>query len=78
MSENDFDIFNEVFDEDWQRQLLKHSKQVFPYEYVSSIEKLQETQLPPYEQWYSTLREENVARSDYEQALHIFQKFGCT
>jgi hypothetical protein len=78
LSENDFDIFNEVFDEDWQRQLLKNSKQVFPYEYVSSIEKLQETQLPPYEQWYSTLREENVSRSDYEQALHIFQKFGCT
>ena len=34
-------------------------KGVYPYDYVSSIEKLSETQLPPKEEFYSKLNDED-------------------
>ena len=39
--------------------LLKQ-KGVYPYEYIDSLEKLNETQLPPIEAFYSTLKQETI------------------
>ena len=41
-------------------------KGVFPYDYVSSIEKLAETQLPPKEEFYSKLNDEDIKDDDYQ------------
>ncbi|CAB0039580.1 unnamed protein product [Trichogramma brassicae] len=51
-----------VFGQDYdsaQIDLLT-KKGVFPYEYISSLEKLQETALPPPEQFYSSLTDSDI------------------
>ena len=39
-------------------------KGVYPYDYVSSLEKLSETQLPPKEEFYSKLNDEDITDDD--------------
>ncbi|CAB0043769.1 unnamed protein product [Trichogramma brassicae] len=46
-------VFGQDYDDAQIKLLTK--KGVFPYEYISSLEKLQETALPPPEQFYSSL-----------------------
>ena len=40
--------------------VFDQGKSFFPYEYVDCVEKLEETALPPYEAFYSTLKKANV------------------
>ncbi|XP_011630932.1 uncharacterized protein LOC105423012 [Pogonomyrmex barbatus] len=48
-------------------------KGVFPYEYVDSVDKLLEIELPPIEAFYSSLTGETV--SDYEHARRVWKRF---
>ena len=52
-------------------------KGVFPYDYVSSLKKLDEKQLPPKEEFYSKLNDEYISDEDYQHALNVFYKFNC-
>ena len=52
-------------------------KGVYPYDYVSSIETLTETQLPPKEEFYSKLNDEDIADADYQHALNVWNTFKC-
>ena len=52
-------------------------KGVYPYDYVSSIEKLTETQLPPKEEFYSKLNDEVITDDDYQHALNVWNTFQC-
>lgn len=47
-------------------------KQYLPYEYYDSWEKLDETELPPIESFYSSLKNENIAPQDYVHACNVF------
>jgi hypothetical protein len=75
---DDFSKFREtrrVFD---QGDLaLVTRKGVYPYEYTDSWEKLEETSLPPKEEFYSTLHEEHISNKDYEHATKVWDHFGC-
>ena len=52
-------------------------KGVYPYDYVSSLEKLSETQLPPKEEFYSKLNDEDITDDDYQHAIHVWNTFEC-
>ena len=52
-------------------------KGVYPYDYVSSLEKLSETQLPPKEEFYSHLNDEEITDEDYQHAIKVWNTFGC-
>ena len=54
--------------------LPSDSKSYFPYEYIDSYDKLQETELPPYESFYSKLKQENVLDAEYQH--YIVHKLG--
>lgn len=50
-------------------------KGVFPYDYVSSYEILQETFLPSQDKFYSLLNEKAISDSDYTHAENIWRSF---
>ncbi len=52
-------------------------KGVYPYDYISSLDKLSETCLPPKEAFYSKLYDEDISDEDYQHALKVWKTFGC-
>ena len=52
-------------------------KGVYPYDYVSSLEKLSDTQLPPKEEFYSKLNDEDITDDDYQHATNVWNTFKC-
>ena len=52
-------------------------KGVFPYDYMNGWDKLKETRLPPREEFFSILKQEECSPEDYEHAQNIWKKFGC-
>ncbi|XP_024893432.1 uncharacterized protein LOC112468467 [Temnothorax curvispinosus] len=64
--------FSTLSDNDFK---LLTRKGVFPYEYVDSVEKLEDTFLPPRDSFYSSLTGETVSESDYAHAANVWQRF---
>ena len=52
-------------------------KGVYPYDYVSSLSKFDETQLPPQKEFYSKLNDENISDEEYQHALNVWDTFNC-
>ena len=59
-----------------QRKLIV-KKGVYPYEYMSSFDKFNETKLPPIGAFYSKLEEESISIESYEHALKVWDAFNC-
>ena len=59
-----------------QLTLIKQ-KGIYPYEYITSLEILNETQLPPIEAFYSTLKGKSITEDEYEHAQNVWNAFGC-
>ena len=59
-----------------QLELLKR-KGVYPYDYVDSLDRLAELQLPPKETFYSKLNDEYILDEDYEHAQKVWEAFDC-
>jgi hypothetical protein len=52
-------------------------KGVFPYQWIDSLEKLNETCIPPKEKLFSTLTGKGITEKEYARALAVFDKFEC-
>jgi hypothetical protein len=55
--------------------LLLTKKGIFPYDYIDSFERLEETVLPCKEAFYSELTEEPISDSDYYHAKKVWDCF---
>ena len=53
------------------------SKGIFPYEYITDINVLKETCLPPKEAFTSKLKDMEISDMDYQRAKDTWKKFGC-
>jgi hypothetical protein len=53
-------------------------KQYFPYSYFTSLDKLEEKELPSSkEAWYNELKREDIKDEELNHAFTVFKKFGC-
>ena len=50
-------------------------KIVYPYEYIDSWERFDETSLPDKEAFHSNLNMEDITDVDYRHAKRVFKKF---
>ena len=57
-----------------QLELVKR-KGVYPYDYMSSFDRLSETHLPPIECWYSRLNDSNISQEDFSHANKVWDTF---
>ena len=51
-------------------------KGVYPYEYMSSWDRFEDTELPPIESFYSSLNMSKISESDYKHAQRVGEAFG--
>ena len=56
--------------------LLKQ-KGFYPYEYIDSIDRLQEKELPGKEKFYSTLTQKTITDSEYSHAQKVWETYNC-
>ena len=47
-------------------------KEIYPYEYMNSFEKFDETKLPNRDDFYSSLKDEHVSDKNYDHALEVW------
>ena len=59
---------------DEQKSLIV-KKGVYPYEYINSYERFNETELPAIDEFYSTLNEEGIEDKEYEHAIKVWKTF---
>jgi len=50
-------------------------KGVYPYDYMDSFEKFNETKLPTKEAFYSILNDQHISDDDYEHAKKVWRGF---
>ena len=60
---------------DHKRELLIR-KGIYPYEYIGSWDRFEETTLPPVSSFYSKLNMSGVSDQDYEHAWKVWRDFG--
>ena len=51
-------------------------KGVYPYEYINSWDRFNETQLPPISAVYSDLNMSSISEEDYQHAQRVWKEFG--
>ena len=74
LSEEGFIYTREYFKDERQFQLMK-SKGVYPYDYMDSFYKFNDTQFPRIEDFYSLLTNEDISEDDYNHAQDVWNTF---
>ena len=55
----------------------KQSKGAFPYSYMTSFDKLDETKLTPKEAFFNNLSKEDITDEAYRHACNVWESFNC-
>jgi hypothetical protein len=75
VGDHKFQILKESFGEKYKYLMRKG---VFPYEYIDGWERFKETKFPKRRCFYSSIRDENVAREDYKYGKYLYRHiFKC-
>ena len=74
LPKDDFNNVQRYFADDKLSLLAK--KGIYPYEYMDTLEKLKETQLPPKEAFYSRLNDDGISDENYAHAQKVWKTFG--
>ena len=61
-----------------QSLLLSSGKQYLPYEYLSSLDKLNETVIPPKASFFSTLQQRGLTDEEYNHVREVWDKSSCS
>ena len=51
----------------------EQTKGFFPYEWIDSLAKLEETSLPPHEAFYSSLKNQNITNEEYQYCQRVWE-----
>ena len=70
------DQFKTLEKEMGTNELLK-KKGVFPYEFMTSFEKLNVNELPPKNEFYSELNNTDITDEEYKHAQNVWKTFKC-
>ena len=54
---------------------LMSQKGVYPYDFMDSIEKFDQTELPTKEQFYSTINDQHITNDEYNHAKKVWKTF---
>ena len=65
-----------VFDDDEQFELITQ-KSEYPYDYMNTFERFDETSLPPREAFFNTLTDSEISDEAYEHATKVWKVFKC-
>ena len=77
LAQNDSNPFYHFLNEFPSKKDLLLRKGIYPYQYVDSWEKIDDTELPPREEFYSDIKREHISQSDYVHAKTVFEKCAC-
>ena len=68
-------VFKNYIDNSRKKQILLFQKSIYPYEYITSFDKFDETELPSKSCFYSNLNKEDISDKDYNHAKIIWKEF---
>ena len=57
---------------------LMTKKGVYPYDYMNSFDKFEESRLPRKEDFFSIMNNEHITDEDYQHAQNVWNKFGLS
>ena len=60
-----------------QKFELLRRKGIFPYEYIDTVDRLNEKSLPPKSAFYSKLTDSDISDEDYSHAQTVWKVFSC-
>ncbi|XP_059225632.1 uncharacterized protein LOC106094284 [Stomoxys calcitrans] len=76
LTDKEFHIVRSMFPNDEQFKLMR-KKGIYPYDYISSHEKLNEKDLPAREAFYNSMSDEECTVAEYQHAQQVWAKFNC-
>ena len=74
LEDRDFLYTKDYFTDPVQFNLMKR-KGVYPYDYMDSFSKFNDTELPKREDFYSLLTDNNISKDDYSHAKDVWNTF---
>ena len=74
LEDRDFIYTKDYFTDPVQFNLMKR-KGVYPYDYMDSFSKFNDTELPKREEFYSLLTDNNISEDDYSHAKNVWNTF---
>ena len=74
LSEDDFIYTKKYFPDPVQFNLMKR-KGVYPYDYMDSFSKFNDTELPDIEEFYDLLTDNNISEDDFRHAKDVWNTF---